>query len=141
MPAWDRPTRRTGAEREVDGIERAILDIEYSECDGRTWIDVSVRHAAAGSAPDVRTAARRDGEAARRGEREKHSRYPGERLVPFVLEAQGRIGAEARQWLRAQTRELPDDLQTSELSRAYKVISCALQSQVAQQLRSAAGLH
>ncbi|CAK0858653.1 unnamed protein product, partial [Prorocentrum cordatum] len=35
---------------------------------------------------EVRVAARRDGEASRRGERDKHARYPGERLTPFVFE-------------------------------------------------------
>lgn len=139
VPAWDRPSRRSqgGAH---DGVERAILDLEYREDDGRMWIDVSARHPAAGSAREVRTAARRDGEAARRGEREKHARYPGSRLVPFVLETPGRVGGEARHWLKAQTRQLPEDQQAKELSRAYKVLSCALQSQVASQLRKAAGL-
>ena len=138
VPAWDRPSRSptpTG-----DGIERAILDIEYSEADGRTWIDVSVRHPAAGEASDVRRAAKKDGEASRRGEQEKHARYPGSRLVPFVVEMQGRVGAEARQWLRAQVRELPADRQIQELTRAYGVISCALQGEVARQMRKAAGL-
>jgi hypothetical protein len=140
VPAWDRPARRRQGAAE-DGMERAILDLEYQEADGRTWIDVSIRHPMAGTDGEVRAAARRDGEASRRGERQKHARYPGERLVPFVLETSGRMGAEARHWLKAQVRELPEDLQSKELGRAYKVLSCALQSQVARQLRQAAGLH
>ena len=86
------------------------------------------------------TAAKRDGEAARRGEREKHLRYPGDRLVPFVLECGGRLGGEARQWLRSHVAELPEDTQLQEVTRAYKVVSCALQGQIARQLRKAAGL-
>ena len=138
MPAWDRPSRSQRPGR--DPIERAILDIEYSEPDGRQWLDITIRHAAAGCAAVVRAAARKDGEAARRGEREKHSRYPGERLVPFSIECGGRLGGEARSWLRAQTRSLPDDLQLPELLRAYGLICRAVQGQIARQLRKAAGL-
>ena len=123
-----------------DPIERAILDIEYSEPDGRQWLDITVRHPAAGCAAALSAAARKDGEAARRGEREKHARYPGDRLVPFSIECGGRLGGEARSWLRAQARALPDDIQLSELLRAYRIISCAVQGQVARQLRKAAGL-
>ena len=36
--------------------------------------------------------------------------------------------------------ELPRDIQSRELQRAYKVVSCALQTEVAWQLRKAAGL-
>ena len=107
---------------------------------GTRWIDVSIRHPAAGNATEVRNAARRDGEASRKGERIKHERYPGDRLTPFVVETPGRIGAEARFWLLAQVRALPDDTQARELDRAYRAISCAVQSEIAQQLRRAAGL-
>ena len=81
-----------------------------------------------------------NGEAARRGEREKHARYPGSRLVPFVVETGGRLGGEARLWLRNQVRQLPEDQQTSELARAYRLVSCAVQGQIARQLRRSAGL-
>ena len=107
---------------------------------GRRWLDISVRHPAAGAESDLRIAARRDGEASRRGERDKHSRYPGERLTPFVIEAGGRLGAEVRVWLGNQIQELPGDKQAAERLRAYKVIGCTLQTQVARQLRAAAGL-
>ena len=138
VSAWDRLSR-TRADR--DPTERAVLDLEYQAEDGRLWLDISVRHPAAGNTSEVATAARRDGEAARRGEREKHTRYPGDRLVPFVLECGGRLGGEARQWLRSHVVALPEDTQQQELARAYKVVSCALQGQVARQLRRAAGLH
>ena len=119
---------------------RAILDLQYAEVDGPWWVDVTVRHPAAGDDTALRAAARRPGEATRRAEREKHERYPGERLTAFALETSGRLGAEARQWLLAQVRELPEDTQTGELARAYKALSSALQRQVARQLRRAAGL-
>ena len=104
-------------------------------------MDISIRHSAAGSHSELNAAARRNGEATRRGERAKHARYPGERLCPFVLECGGRWrGGEARQWLRQQVAELPEDLQTVEQSRAQRLISCALQGQVAKQMRKATGL-
>ena len=63
VPAWDRPSRSRQPGR--DPIERAILDLEYEEDDGRMWIDVSIRHPAAGNASELATAAKRDGEASR----------------------------------------------------------------------------
>ena len=136
VPPWDRRARSSAGET----AEHAILDIEYTDDDGTRWIDVSVRHPAAGSATDVRNAARRDGESSRRGERTKHERYPGQRLTPFVMETPGRVGAEARYWLLSQVRALPEDTQARELDYAYRAISCAVQSEVAKQLRRAAGL-
>ena len=134
---WDRATRRRSS---ANSAEHAVLDIEFTDTNGRCWIDVSVRHPAAGDASALRAASRKDGEASRRAERAKHDRYPGPQLVPFVVETPGRIGAEARFWLLAQARALPDDTQQAELARAYKAISCAVQSDVAKQLRRAAGL-
>jgi hypothetical protein len=99
-------------------LVNATLDIEYTDDDGRRWIDVSVRHPAAGDASAVGVAAKRAGEASRRGELEKHARYPGNRLTPFVLEVPGSIGAEARQWLLSQVRNQPENLWTFELTRA-----------------------
>ena len=99
-----------------------------------------MRDSAAGNNSEVTRAARRDGEAARRGERCKHQRYPGDRLAAFVVESAGRVGGEARQWLLRHTNELPADRRTAEQTRAYKVVSCAVQAQVAKQLRKAAGL-
>ncbi len=133
VPTWDRQNQR-------GETERAILDVQFQDADGTRWVDVSIRLPAAGTEAHVRLAARRDGEASRTGERDKHKRYPGERLVPFVLETGGRVGAEARHWLHALTRELPQDQQAKELTRAYKALSCALQSEVARQLRGCADL-
>ena len=57
-----------------------------------------------------------------------------------MLEVHGRFGGEARQWIRQQVLKLPEDEQHKEQTRAYQALSCALQTQVARQLRSAAGL-
>ena len=135
--AWDRPSTRRGEEHTV---ERAILDLEYVGPEGRRWIDVTVRHPAAGDESAVRAAARKDGSASRRAERQKHQRYPGANLIPFAVETPGRLGAEARAWLLGQVCNLPVEDQTRELMRAYRVISCAVHGNMAQQLRRAAGL-
>ena len=138
VPAWDR--HRPAPAAGEDPIERAVLDIEYTEGSSRRWIDVSVRHPAAGSASVVAVAAKRPGEASRRGEREKHARYPGEQLTAFIVESGGRLGGQACQWLRQQVQQLPADIRVAELSRAYKVISCSVQASVARQMRAARGL-
>ena len=138
VPAWDRKVRNAAG---AEVWERAVLDIEYTDLDNcRRWIDVSVRSPIAGSIENVNLAARKAGEAGRRGEREKHLRYTGGSLTAFIVESGGRLGAEARQWLRRHVEELPRDTQAGELNRAYKVVSCAVQSQIARQLRAAAGL-
>ena len=116
-----------------------MLDVEYQADDGRRWLDVTVRHSAAGDDAAALAASRRDGEAGRRAEREKHDRYPGQQLTPFALETGGRIGAEARLWLLGEVRQLPADTQSTELSRAYRVVSCAVQTEVVRQLRRASG--
>ena len=138
VPAWDRPRRRNTATE--DPLERAVLDIEYTAANERRWIDVSVRHPGAGTEADAARAARKPGEAARRAERTKHERYPGAQLTAFAVELPGRLGGEAREWLRQQVRQLPPDTWTHELTRAYKVLSFSLQSWMARQLRAASGL-
>ena len=117
-----------------------MLDVEYTEHNERRWIDVSIRHATAGTDADVARAARKKGEAARRGEREKHDRYPGSSLTAFVVEVHGRLGGEARQWLKRLVCSLPPDEQTREATRAYQAVSCTLQTYLVRQLRKAAGL-
>jgi hypothetical protein len=142
VPTWDRPRRtEQGPGEAEDSTERAILDVEYAAEEGRRWIDVTVRHPNAGDRAAVLAACRRDGEATRRAERSKHQRYPGAQLTAFALETPGRVGAEAKAWLLHEVRQLPADTQTKELARAYKVVSCALQTEVVRQLRRAAGLH
>lgn len=137
VPTWDRVNRRS---RLANTVEHAVLDIEFTDSNGRCWIDASVRHPAAGDPSAVRAASRKDGVASRRAERAKHVCYPGQQLIPFVVETAGRIGAEARFWLLSQVRALPLDMQSAELARAYRAISCAVQADVAKQLRRAAGL-
>lgn len=137
VPTWDR--QRQNPRHGEDSLERAVLDIEYTHLTERRWVDVSVRHPAAGTLADRVAASRRPGEASRRAERAKHERYPGQQLTAFVVELPGRLGGEARQWLKQLVMQLPSDLQLREFARAYKVISCTVQSQLALQLRRASG--
>jgi hypothetical protein len=121
-------------------VERAVLDVEYATPEGRRWIDVTIRHPAAGDLAAVRASGRRDGEASRRAEKTKHERYPRRQLTAFAVETPGRVGAEARVWLLSEVQHLAPDTQTAELGRAYKVISVAVQTEAVRQLRRAAGL-
>ena len=116
------------------------MDVEFAADDGRKWVDVTIHRPAAGDDSAVRAASRKPGEASRQAERTKHERYPGPQLAPFAVEVGGRLGAEARAFLLSEVRQLPRDMQTRELQRAYKAVSCALQVELARQLRKAAGV-
>ena len=76
----------------------------------------------------------------RRAEREKHARYPTRQLVAFAVEGCGRLGGEARAWLKAGAHSQPGDLQVAELTRAHRIISAAVQGETSRALRAAAGL-
>ena len=112
VPAWDRANPRTGQ------IERAVLDLEVQAAGMRQWIDVTVRHPAAGSAKAMATASKRIGEASRRAERGKHDRYPGDQLIAFAVEILGHIGGEARMWMGELLDALPNALRSLPLSGA-----------------------
>ena len=107
---------------------------------GRQLIDVTVRQGASGNGAARQAAARRDGVPSRRAEREKHARYPTNQLVAFAVEGCGRLGGEARAWLRRGASGQPDDVQVAELTRAHRIISAAVQGETARALRAAAGL-
>ena len=66
-------------------------DVDCDDTDARRRLDATVRHPAAGDEPAVRTAARLPLEAARRAERAKQARYPGERLAAFAVETGGHL--------------------------------------------------
>ena len=72
--------------------------------------------------------------ALQRRERLKHRRYPFPGLVPFVLDVNGRWGAEAETWLRRVVGELPDAERNAARCALRSGVSLALQSQVAEQV-------
>ncbi len=51
VPSWDRPRR--SRQTNEDPVERAVLDIEYTDGSVRLWIDVTTRHPAAGTPADA----------------------------------------------------------------------------------------
>ena len=73
---------------------RARLDLTYVDPHwGRTWVDVTLCAASAHLGVDV------DKRLERR-EKEKHTKYQGGKLVPFVLDPRGAWGREATHWLQ-----------------------------------------
>ena len=125
----------------ADGsVEYARLDLAVPLLSGRQLIDVTIRQGAAGSAAARLKASKKDGLPSRRAEREKHARYPTDQLVAFAVEGCGRLGGEARAWLKAGAHSQLGDIQVSELTRAHRVVSAAVQGETARVLRAAAGL-
>ena len=120
--------------------QRAVLDVVLPLLSGRQLIDVTIRQGDAGRAAAVHAAAKKDGVPSLRGEQEKHARYPGTQLVAFAVEGCGRLGGEARAWLRMGASGQPADLLVSELTRAHRVVSAAVQGETARALRASAGL-
>ena len=127
--------------QKADGsIKHAIMDVVVPHNMGRELIDVTVRQGAAGSAEARLAASKRDGVPSRRAEQQKHARYPTRELVAFAVEGFGRLGGEARGWLKKGAYSQLGDLQVAELTRAHRVVSAAVQGETARALRAAAGL-
>ena len=106
-PRWSRARMN---EEGQWGLEQARLDCRFDgpPSDPLTYGDVVVSHPEA--AAWARAAADRDGATAESAAQGKHRRYPawllsGGRLVPFSVEAFGRWGKEALDWLRAAADE------------------------------------
>lgn len=133
MPELDR-VRPDGS------TQTAIMDVIVPAIASRQLIDVTVRQGATGTAAARLAAARRDGVPSRRAEKEKHTRYRCNGLVAFAVEGCGRLGGEARGWLRLGASGQPGDRQVFELTRAHRVISAAVQGETAKALRASAGL-
>ena len=127
--------------QKADGtVKHAIMDVVVPHISGRELIDVTVRQGAAGSTTARRAASRRDGFPSRTAEQKKHSRYPTPELVAFAVEGCGRLGGEARAWLKKGAYSQLGDVQVAELTRAHRIISAAVQGETARALRAAAGL-
>ena len=130
VPRWDRPGAR--------GPERAVLDVVvHANPAGSSplYIDVSVTEPTSADAGAARARARRPGLAAADRERTKHSRYPGELLLPAVLETGGRWGREFRRWARAVLPEGPR--RSEQLAELRYRLAVALQRGVAAALLAA----
>ncbi|CAK0810188.1 unnamed protein product, partial [Prorocentrum cordatum] len=117
--------------------ERARLDFVFNDQNAqRAYVDVCVP-AASSTCPELlRARAARDGAAAARAEDGKRLRYPGPDLVPFAIEALGRLGDDAVALLRACAPEDPVE-RSRVLGSAWQSLSALLQTRNAELLLAA----
>ena len=69
-----------------------------------------------------------------RREKEKHRRYPGPGLIPFVVDVNGRWGDEAESWLRRCLRFLEEQQRAGARTDLRARVSRTLQCQTGEQL-------
>ena len=144
VTAWDRPKvpAETDPETGLPKIEHARLDVSFIDGTGRrAYVDVAVTSAGTTRAAERAKRAATDGAAADDMVRTKRSRYPphknpGCSMVPFVVEALGRLSPDAEDLLRALA---PVDKQTRSvvLRRAKQSLSVVIQARLADLLLSA----
>ena len=121
VPKWD--TREEEARLDVALLDPAL---------GELFIDISLTDSVfpGASTRAIHGIARR--------ERKKHKRYPGQGLVPFVLDVRGRWGKEAKNFVQAVVGTLPKESRVEALQHCRRLVAHALQSAVATQLLTAA---
>ena len=120
---WDRWRRDTSGQLV---LERARLDVVFQGRAGPVYVDVAIVEAASSSAAAWRARSAQDGVAAAEEEDAKRRRYPGPDLVPFVVEAGGRLGVAAQSLLRSV---VPKDLadRAQEIAAAKRTLRALLQ--------------
>jgi hypothetical protein len=125
---------------------RAVLDVMLWDHKGqKTYVDVMVTSADTATQGKLASRASQDGHAAAAGVQRKHGRYPasknpGASLVPFVVEARGRLSPEVSAFLKAMVPESYPD-RSLVLRKARRDLSVLVQSRLADLLLSAeAGL-
>jgi hypothetical protein len=108
---------------------QAILDIVYTDRRGKEIaIDITVVDGADGKAPAKYAIPRR--------ERQKHRRYPGSELVPFVLDCRGKWGKEALDYVTFICKDLDQEERYAQVRKIRTLVSHALQKSVAEQILS-----
>ena len=108
----------------------AMLDVVYHRSvHGRICLDVSLVDTVA-----VALSGRTFQATLQRREKLKHRRYPFMGLVPFVIDINGRWGAEAETWLRRAVGELAEPERIAARCSLRSAVARALQSQVAEQI-------
>ena len=138
VPQWDR--RITSGPRAGE-IERAKLDVAFVDAAGsRTYVDVVVASASSDSAPVVAGRAVEDGRAAASAVDRKRSRYPAAQLpdsplVPFAVEALGRLSEPAEALLQSLAPK--DSTRSPVLGAAYQTLSVLVQTRLVELLRAA----
>ena len=131
MPEWDRPG-------EAD-LEHAVLDIAAVDDGQQLYFDTVVVSPVSTNDRHLASAARRDGYVARRAERAKAKRYPGENLIPAAFEVGGRIGPQLLAWVRAQAADMEPDERSATMDEFYRSVGVSLQGSLASQLLKAVG--
>ena len=124
-------------------LEQARLDVGFRDEEGNLgYVDVAYTNACTTGDPSVTLArARTAGKAASEREEQKRKRYPPElnphaELIPFVVEARGRLGSEVLSFLRQHAPE-EEPLRSAVLARATREISIITQRGLAALLLSA----
>ena len=113
---------------EADGA--ALLDVVYhGSLHGRVCLDISLVDSVA-----VAQTGCPYRPALQRREKVKHRRYPFVGMVPFVLDINGRWGAEAETWLRRVVGELPETERSHARCSLRSAVARAFQGQVAEQI-------
>ena len=149
MPAWERPPKvnpDTGLP-EVDEqgrpkVRHAKLDVTFIDGAGRrAYADVVVTSAATTCAASRTRRACTDGDAAADAVRAKRSKYPAAKspntpLVPFAVEALGRLSPEAQGLLSAVAPADPK-VRSQVLRTAKQTLSVLVQTRLAELLLSA----
>ena len=126
----------------VQKVERAKLDVAFIDGEGRrAYADVAVTSAATTSAANLAKRARTDGSAASDMVRTKQSKYPqhkspGTPMVPFVVEALGRLSPEAHALL-ATVAPADKKVRSQVLRTAKQTLSVLVQTGLAELLLSA----
>ena len=160
VPEWDEEVQAThpvtgapltravpdgaGGSREepVMVVEQAKLDVSFRDDEGTEGhVDVSFANACSTSAAATLRAARTAGKAASETEDRKRKRYPPAKhphaeLIPFVVEARGRLGAEVLPFLR-QHAPVAEPQRSAALARALREVSIITQQGLAALLLAA----
>lgn len=147
VPAWDKPVVDTEGNpvRDEHGqpkVTLAQLDVAFTDSEGRRcYVDVSVTSAGTTSAQNRTKRAGEDGAAAADMVRTKRSKYPAAKspntpMIPFVVEALGRLSPEA-QGLLSSIAPPDKELRSVVLRRAKQSVSVLVQTRLADLLLSA----
>ena len=139
-----RRVQRDGVEvaEPVTVLQRAVLDVAFRDDEGAlVYVDVAYANASSADAAATLRAARTAGKAASEREDAKRRRYPPAdnphaELVPFVIEARGRLGAEVLPFLR-QHAPAEEPLRSAVLARATRELSILTQRGLAALLLAA----
>ena len=117
-------------------LERAELDVAHRDDEGTEgYVDVGYTNATTEDAAKTLRAARTPGKAVSEREEQKRKRYPPVNnlhavLVPFCVEARGRLGAEVLPFLR-QHAPAEEPLRSVALARATREVSIITQKGLA----------